>query len=89
VTGPENPEQGPLNEWRFDEYIRTKDALADLIRRHEQIINTLADVCRRNDRMRGVGDEMVDCIDRLAVTLNADQQNHLDGVIQKWREANV
>jgi len=85
---PENPEvvNGPLNEWLFDEYIRVKDALADLTRRHEEIVNTLADICRRNDRMQAAGDALVTFLSETPVTAGSAR---IDELIQKWGEANV
>jgi hypothetical protein len=83
MTTPENPEQGPLNEWLFDEYIRVKDALTDLSRRHEEIVNHLVDVCRRNDRMLAAGNDLRDHL------LQFSRQHGVEEAIQKWGEANV
>lgn len=86
-----NPETGPLNEWLFDEYIKVKDALADLTRRHEEIVNHLADVCRRNDRMQEAGDRLVSLI--AWITQRLPQGSKLDvdvdAVIQNWGDTNV
>lgn len=85
----------PLNEWLFDEYIAKKDALNDLITRHENLLNHLADVCRRNDRMQTAGDELASYLeqgDALIAFLQSDpsdQNNFVAKAIQKWRESNV
>lgn len=79
----------PLNEYIVDEWMRTKAALDDLIQRHEKIVNHLADVCRRNDKMQSAGNRMRDV---LLDNFGADPPDPLavcDEAIQKWTEANT
>ena len=96
---PQDMDLPPLNEWIVDELTRTQDSLRDLMRRHEEIVNHLADVCKRNDRMREAGDALV------SLLLNVDYKNTwvleedpeaftqystlIEEAIQKWGEANT
>lgn len=77
-----------INEWLLDEYIAKRDALTDLTRRHEEIVNTLADICRRNDRMLAVGNKMAEILNCAA---NKDPwvSEEIDKILQQWGEANV
>ena len=84
-----------VNEWLLTEYGRMKEQLLDLAQRHETIVNTLADVCRRNDRMQAAGDKMRDLLDLAhPIVANAHEDvielpKLIDEAIQKWGEANV
>lgn len=81
----------PLNEWVVTELTKTRDALSDLMERHENILHHLTDVCRRNDRMRQAGDALVTLIHEypgLGPEFDPLQQQ-IDTAIQKWGEANV
>ena len=90
----ENPEKdnGPLNEWLFDEYIRTKDNLLDLMKRHETVVDNYARVCRQNDKFRQIGQETIATLDawyyRLAKATKEDNEL-LDELVTKWQEAEV
>ena len=78
----------PLNEWVVSELSRVRDALADLTRRHEEVLNHLADVCRRNDKMQAVGNAMRDMLELWYSEGDSDPAE-VDKLIQKWSEANV
>lgn len=74
----------PLNEWVVSEWSRVLDQLRDLMRRHEEIVNHLADVCRRNDRMRSAGDNLVSLLSQHEI-----EEGKIELAIQEWGEANT
>jgi hypothetical protein len=76
-------EPEPLNEWVVSELSRTKDALRDLARRHEEVVNRLAEVCRRNDKMQAAGNKL------RAIILDFDIDGFDQGAIDEWDDANV
>lgn len=80
----------PINEWVVVELSRTKDTLADLAIRHENIVNRLADVCRRNDRMQEIGNLMRDLLSEVAADrASALEAGAIQFAIQMWGEANA
>lgn len=94
---PDDMDTEPLNEWIVSEWSRTQDALKDLMRRHEEILNHLADVCRRNDKMEQAGDFLCSVLLNIdtPVRLNHEtgQHRHLkdevDEALRQWGEANT
>ena len=81
----DEPEEETLNEWVVSELSRTMDALRDLAQRHEQIVNHLADVCRRNDRMEQAGGYLAAMLN----TVPLPNDEFIEEAIQRWRESNV
>lgn len=91
----------PLNEWVVDELTKTRDALSDLMERHEDILNRLSGVCRKNDELRAAGVELAVFVHELVLIMQdpeifpddelkqsvmlEDAKKALD----RWRETNV
>ena len=97
MTEEEKPFQ--LNEWIFDEYIRYKEQLVELAQRHDDILNRLTEVCRRNDELRAAGIELSTFVGELIQRVQCIPPENIDYEIQlvkdakkaldRWREANV
>lgn len=84
----DEPEEETLNEWVVSELSRTMDSLRDLARRHEEVLNHLADVCRRNDKMEAAGQLLINAIYHVTCATE-EEQDRFNHAIQKWGEANV
>ena len=81
-----------INEYLLDENTHLKALLkasqwnlAAVMQRHEGILNTLVDVCRRNDRMQVAGE----CLRTLLEDYDLAGDILVGEAIQKWTEANV
>jgi hypothetical protein len=81
----------PLDEWVVDELTRTRDALSDLMERHENIVNHLADVCRRNDKMQAAGDALVQLLHDMSgwAIVEKNHGDRISELTQKWGESSV
>lgn len=92
-----------VNEWLLDAYGVVKEQrdllkrqLDDLVSKHENTLNLLADICRRNDRMLAAGDRMRDLLDQAVLEVGIGEEAaikeftaQIDTAIADWGAANV
>lgn len=89
-----------VNEYLLDaytlkkqQYDRLQEQLQELVERHDVLLNTLTDVCRRADRMQQAGDHLRDLIDTIITEWEREPSDELVKIIDKacqdWGDANV
>ena len=87
---PDGMDLPPLNEWVVDEMVRTKEALTDLISRHQSLLDYLSALARKNDALRAAGRELKAIIhEGYVLTTNDGLIERIDRALERWENIDV